>query len=267
MNLPKVSTNLKATKKFDVSKILTYGVPIGAIGISLFILVFLVWPKLNEALNIRSSNVELTTRIAALAAKIDVLATLDQSALSAKLGLSEAILPSDKFVFAFVRQIEALSLKNGVILNKVDVVPGLLGTGADVSAGGVSAAAVLTNEVAPKIQVRIAILCDYNSFINFLSGLYALPRIVSVGDLSVTNSASTAGGSSTLSASMVVNAYYKPLPSKLGSIETPVSNLKPDEVEILSRAAVFLESSGSATPDPNEVPSVPTGRSDLFSPF
>lgn len=268
MNLPNVSNNLKTTKRFDVSKVFTYGVPAGAIGISLFILVFLVWPKLTEALAIRSSNTELTTRISALSAKIAILNSIDQSALSSQLGLSEAILPSDKFVFAFVRQIESLSSKNGVILNKVDVVPGFLNTG-DIPEGAAPAvgATVLTNEPAPKIQIRIAVLCDYNSFINFLTSLYALPRVSGIKDLSVNNSGNSTGESATLSVSMVVDAYYKTLPSQLGSVESPVSNLMPEEVEILSRASVSPESSGSATPNANEVPLVPTGRSDLFAPF
>ncbi len=269
MNLPNVSTNLKATKSFDVTKVFTYGVPAGAIVISLFILVFLVWPKLTEALAIRSSNTELTARISALSAKISILSSMDQSLLSSQLGLSEAILPSDKFVFAFVRQIESLSARNGVILNKVDVVPGLLSSsGGDVVAvGAVPSGTVLTNEAAPKIQIRISLLADYNSFINFLSSLYASARVVGIKDLSVTSSANSSGGSSTLSISMVVDAYYKNLPSKLGSLESPVESLKPEEVEILSRAVVSPESTGSATLNFDDVPSVPTGRGDLFSPF
>ena len=58
-----------------------------------------------------------------------------------------------------------------------------------------------------------------------------------------------------------MDAYWQPLPSELGSIESPIGVLTDDEQKLLRNVQAEV-----LKPPPN-VPIVPTGKTDLFSPF
>jgi Tfp pilus assembly protein PilO len=259
MNLPNVSTNIKVAKGVDVSKITTYGAPLGAIAVSIIILLFIVWPKMTQALQMRAANEELASRVEALVAKVQLLSSLDKVQLDSQLGSSEQLLPSDKSVFTFVRQVEAAAGQNGVLLNKVDVAPGSLSGGDPQSAP----AAGNISDPAPKVQVKVALTSDYRSFINFLTSIYSIARVVGIRDLTIATTTS-AGGSSALRSSLVIDAYWKSLPTQLGSVESPIELLSTREEDVLKRAKA---AEVSQTAPPAVVPSVPSGKSDLFAPF
>lgn len=267
MNLPSVSANtsLKIGKVLDFSKISTFGAPIGAIAISVLILLFVVWPKLTEALRLRSTNAELEVRSLALAQKAQFLGTLDKFELDTQLGAAELILPSEKDVFSFVRQVESAASANGVLLTKVDAAPGQLSPIDEVAPAAASAPGTVVDP-APKIQVKVSMTSDYASLLNFLKTIQSVSRVTGIRDLTISSGASEQ--SAVLSSSLVIDAYWKPLPSELGSIEAPVEALTEAEKLILGRVDYQLsEGSESAAPLPAIVPSVPVGKTDLFAPF
>lgn len=260
MELPGISANLghlKLGRGLDFAKISTMGVPLGAIGISIIILLLVVWPKLSEALRLRASNEQLATQAEALSLKAQTLSSLDEVALHSQLGSSEQILPSDKAVFAFVSQVELAAARNGVLLNKVDVAPGSL-TG---DSGDVTPKAGETADAAPKVQIKASLTSDYKSFLNFLVSMYSVSRVIGIRDFTISSGAAEEGVA-TLRSSLVMDAYWKALPTQLGSIESPVENLTKEEEEILKRAKAAEVSSPPAV-----VPTVPVGRPDLFAPF
>lgn len=260
MELPEISANLnnlKIGKGVDLGRLTTLGAPIAAIGVSLAILLLVVWPKFSEALRLRASNSELVTRVESLSNKVQILSTLDKVELDSQLGSAEQILPSDKGVFPFVRQVEEAASRTGVLLNKVDVAPGSL---SGDSADSVPKAGE-TVEAAPKIQVRISITSDYSSLLSFLENMYSISRVIGIKDLTISSGA-VADEPSVLRTSLVIDAYWKALPTELGSIETPIQTLSEAEGEILDRAEAAQVSAPPAV-----VPTVPTGRPDLFAPF
>jgi len=260
MNFPNVSANLKVGKGIDVSKITTFGAPIGAIGVSFIILLLVVWPKLTEALKLRASNVELASRVESLAVKVQLLSSLDKVQLDSQLGSSEQLLPSDKSIFTFVRQVETAAARNGVLLNKVDVAPGAL---ADDGSTKQAPQAGVVVDAAPKVQVKVAMTSDYKSFLNFMSSIYSISRVIGVRDLTLSSGSGT-GEAAALRTSLVIDAYWKPLPTQLGSIESPIENLSTKEEDLLKRAKA---AEVNESIPPAVVPTVPTGRSDLFAPF
>jgi len=73
--------------------------------------------------------------------------------------------------------------------------------------------------------------------------------------------ASSQQDGSQLRANFSVNGHWKALPATLGSIESPVTVLTTEEVNLLTKvkAPEIIK-----TP---EVPQVPVGRGDLFTPF
>ena len=261
MDLPHMTGGVKATK-IDTSGLAVFGMPALAIGVSILIAFFVVWPKFSQALSLRAANSELTVRVEALDLKADVLASLDRSELETQLALSEQLLPSDKGAFVFVRQIENAAATSGVFLDRVDLVPGNLKTD---DTGENSPPVVGDNakpSISPSLQVRVSTTSNYSSLISFLGTLFSISRVTGINELTIA-SESDDEGVSALKATFVIDAFWRPLPSQLGSIESAVSTLSASELEVLANARI-LESGGGATP---VVPQVPTGRADLFSPF
>ena len=125
MNLPSISTN-KSFTGLDFGKAQTVFAPVGAVIVSLAVLAFVVWPKFNQALSIRTENEQLVSRISLLSDKVKILESLDKTVLDRQVISSERLLPSDKATFAFVRQIETIASTSGTVLNKVEVAPVLL---------------------------------------------------------------------------------------------------------------------------------------------
>ena len=261
MNLPgSVSANLKIARGVDVSRITTFVAPIFGIIVSVLVSFLIVYPKISEALRLRASNEELAIRVGTLAAKAQFLSGLDKVLLDTQLGAAEALLPSDKSPFVFIREIESAAGANGVVLNKVDIAPGPLSTTSALAPAPPAPGAV--SEPAAKIQVRVSTTSTYGSLLGFLSRLYGLSRVVGIRDLTI--AAGSADQPSALRGSMVVDAYWKSLPTDLGSVEAPVESLTAVEAEVLKR--VKAPEAGAAAPS-GAVPSVPTGRPDLFAPF
>lgn len=251
LTLPKIA-GLQASRGLSVIA------PIGGIVVSLIVLAFIVWPKYAEIKELRSANVELTNRATSLEAKVDVLATLDASVLEKQLAASQALLPSDKDVFILIRQVENAAASTGVVLSKVEVVPGSINeidsTGAVPQAG----APVLDASSALQVQVRLSITSGYASLLSFISKMYSGARVINVDDITI---ATASSGESQVRTAFSVDAYWQPLPIDLGSIEKPVSPLTDSEVELLNTVG---EQGVSSVPT---VPEVPLGRSDLFAPL
>ena len=269
MNLPNISA-LKLGTGFDTSRITTMAAPIGAMIVSVLVLIFIVWPKITGVLALRSANEDLAVRTQNLASKVQILSSLDKVELTSDVGYAEQLLPSDKGVFSIIRQVELSAGSSGVVLNKVDVTPGSLNQD-DTSSAAVGNAAQQgaksgeTVDSAPKIQLKVAITSDYSSFLNFLANISSIVRVISIRDLTLSSSSSP-GETAPLRTNVVINAYWKPLPTKLGQVESPVSKLTDSELARLAKAKNAAVENPIAASS-SAVPQVPTGRSDLFAPF
>lgn len=270
MNLPTLPA-LGTLVKFDFSRIQTVFAPAGAVVVSFLVLVLVIWPKFGKALATRTENKQLETRILLLSDKVAVLESLDKNVLDAQLVAAERLLPSDKAVFSFVRQVEAAASASGVVLTKVDAAPGAVSPGGTTAQTGASQTGVQSTapaggevgEVAPKIQVKTALTGDYKSLVNFIKKIADLARVSSIRDLTIASTSSE--GAAPLRSTMVVDAFFRVLPKELGSIESSVEPLSQLELEILTRIMQIAVSEPSAS-----LPVVPVsegGRSDLFTPF
>lgn len=256
MNLPTVAIP-KVSEGLEVRG-LTLIAPIGAILASLLILFLIVWPKYNQIKELKVSNDDLSARAQSLEEKAVILASLDETTLEQQLAAAEAMLPSEKEVFTFIRQIETAVGSTGVLLGRVEVVTGTINDGGNLSvpppAAGDPGLGLVS--VAPKVQARLSITSSYSSLLQFLSSMYNAARVVTIDDLTI---ASSSGAQ--IRASVTVDAYWKPLPVDLGSIEKVVVRLNEGEIALLD--SVVSEDLSSQP----SVPEVPLGRSDLFAPL
>ncbi len=239
------------------------------IAICIAVIIFVIWPKFNEVMKLRSENVHLDQRAKALEDKVSLLSGISQQQLEDKFILAERLIPSDKSVFSMVAQVEKAASNSGVILNKLDLVPGSVNdpnaaaSDTIVSSTGVSGESGSIGVNTPRIQIRVTITSDYQSVLRFLSAVMASHRAVSVTDLSIGSDVSSSGtGGGSLRTTMVVNAFWKPIPKELPAIETPIADISEAEEKLLDKIANTIEATVSA-----DVPKVPLGRPDLFAPF
>ena len=259
VTLPKIG-GLETFKGFALAA------PIAGILAWLVVIGFIIWPKFGAIGELKSSNVDLESRAASLEAKVGVLSTLDSNVLEKQLAASEALLPSQKDVFVLIRQIENSASATGILLDKIDVVPGSInesesGTSEILSAPPSNAVSGLDANLipnSPKVQVRLSITSSYSSLLNFLSKMYSDARVINIEDLAVSSSGS---GESEVRSAFSIDAFWQPLPVDLGSIEKPVQGLSDAEVQLLSNVEQKGVSSEATAPE------VPLGRPDLFAPF
>lgn len=241
---------------------------VGGIIVCIFVIVFVIWPKFNEVVKLRSENTHLEERAKALQDKVNLLGGLTQQKLEDQFIQSEKLIPSDKAVFSMVAQVEKAASNSGVILDKLDLVPGSVNdqnaaaSGAVVSATGVPGDSGTLGVNTPRIQIRVSITSDYQSLLRFLNSLLASHRAVAVTDLAIGSGTAASGGGSSIKSTMVVNAFWKPVPRELPAIETPIVDITEAEAKLLDKIGNTLEATASA-----DVPKVPLGRPDLFAPF
>lgn len=256
---------LKITGRLELGKTMSLASPVLAIGVSILISLFVVWPKFSEVLRLRAANEQLEIRSGALQEKAQTLQSLDRELLEKQLVAGEQLLPSDKGVFTLVAQIERAAAASGVILSRVEVSPGSIdGTFDDKpAAGGTSgkgsggATDGTEADASPKIQLKVSVESNYKSFLQFLGNMLSISRVVSVKDMAISSAADTGQ----IKVSLTVDAFWQALPKDLPSIETPIEKLTDSELARLEQ----IQETGLVTAP--IVPSVPLGRSDLFAPF
>lgn len=239
------------------------------IAVCLIIIVMVVWPKFNEVVRLGAENEKLKERASMMAEKSQVLSGLSYDELEDQLIKAERTLPSDKAVFSMISKVERAARDAGVILDKIDLVPGAV-KGEEPGAGQIGGTNVpggvqggdlgLVGSDTPRLLIKAAITGDYRATLTFLNNLDLSARLVSISDLSIARSDGTSGG---LRSSMTVNAFWKPLPKELPSLESPVEQITEVQAKILESAKAPIEASGSST----IVPQVPIGRTDLFATF
>jgi len=253
----------KAESNLDIAKYLSLAVPVVSVLVSFAVLLMIVWPKFSEALQIKKSNTEFVQKADSLKQKAVILASLDKAELEEQVVAAQQLLPSDKNVFLLISQIEKAAAGSGVLLNRVETTPGSVGAvSAGQSASPAPSGAGVQTEIAPSVKVSVSLTSGYSSLLQFLNNTLTLPRVISISDLSI--SASSSEGSAQLKASMSIIAYYKQLPTDLGSIEAPISELSGSEKAKLKQ---IIDTGLASTPSVTEVPQVSVGRADIFAPF
>jgi Tfp pilus assembly protein PilO len=163
-----------------------------------------------------------------------------------------------------VGQIERSAAASGVLLSRIEVAPGSLSESLSEKPAPASSGAgegTDVGDVAQKVQLKVTLSSDYKSLLQFLNNMLSLSRVITIRDLSVSAASSSSGESSQIRISLTFDAYWKPLPKQLASIESPIAELTPSESARLEN----VQLTGFVTPP--TVPEVSKGKPDLFAPF
>src|SRR4030042_2404918 len=113
----------KIKRPNDYSKILALAVPVGSIIASVIIFTLIIWPKINEIMELKKTNAELALRAERIEQKVEILKGLDPNILEEQLEASEQLLPTNNNIFSFLKQTEDMAAVSGVLLGKVEVAP------------------------------------------------------------------------------------------------------------------------------------------------
>lgn len=262
MNLPAV-TIPKNGISVGISKYLPFAMPTLSIAVAILVAYFVIWPKFGEVLSMRTTNKQMDVQAAQLEEKALTLNVFSQDkvSLEKQLAQAERLLPSTNGVFLVLREIELAAASSGILLEKTDVDAKSLSTEQKGPAApdqpGKNASAV--SNLSPSVVIKLSLTGGYKSFLQFMGSLYNNSRVVSIDDLTLSSSAQSS--SSVVRAAITINAFWKPLPKDLGSIDKPVDKLSGAENSRLSAVEAVQTATASA------VPRVPLGRSDLFAPF
>lgn len=275
MNLPTLSVGAKSKAEhssLDLSKFLVFAPSVLAIAASFLIAFFVVWPKFNEVLKLNETNKTLEGTSVTLRTKADDLSKIDVSKLKTQLTAAELLMPSDKSIFTFIRQVEDIRNRSGVVITNLSV--GSVGQfNSDASKSGTDstqtnapaapppAAATVDADVAASgasvVEMKVSVTSDYKSVLQFLNDLYGMARVTTVKDLTF---ASSAEGQ--LSTNMTISSLWQSLPTDLPAIEAPLPTITKSDTDLLARVDSSQETSASVV-----VPDLPKGRPDIFSKF
>ena len=221
MNLPAITVP-KSGVSLGLGKYLPFVMPVGAILVSVVVAYFVIWPKFSEVLAMRTSNQQLDVQAAQLEEKARSLGVLaqDKLKLEKQLGQAEQLLPSDDGVFLILTQVENAAISSGVLIDKMDVNAKSLNSGkagapASSQAPDKSGTSSVSG-VSPKVELKVSLTGGYKSFLQFLGSIYLGSRVISIDDLTLTSS------SGVVRSSLSIDAFWKPLPTDLGSVDKPI---------------------------------------------
>ena len=108
MNLPSLTVGAGTKTENSLAaagKFLIFAPSILAIVVSILVGFIVVWPKFNEVQGLKVSNKTLEETSVKLNEKASTLSGFDQSKLKTQLKSAEFLLPSEKNIFPFIRQI------------------------------------------------------------------------------------------------------------------------------------------------------------------
>lgn len=253
-----------STKSAELGKFIGFIIPVGAILISFGVAFFVVWPKFNEVLKLKETNVQNVEISKKLEEKVTKLTSLDAVKLTEQISSADKLLPSDKGTFTFISQIENTAGASGVVISSLSVVPGFVGNSNSKTSAvaGSPAPPPSKDNIDPpdvsKVSVKMTLTSDYRGLIAFLMNIYSQPRVVAIKDLAVASQGTTGQ----VSTSFTLDSYWQPMPTELPSVESPVIEITKDEEAMLAKV-----SDNAATATLTDYSNIPVGRTDLFAPF
>ena len=210
------------------------------VGISSLVLIFLVLiPQISKLISNNSSLTEVQKQSKFLEVKAQDLQDLDEIQLQKDLNLSLNALPSSKDYLEVIALIQSLLPQTDFSLQS------LLFGQADSASSSKSYFTVKLELTGPKSSV--------NQLLTSIESTYRPMRVASI-------ETSTPKQDSPLTNTVILlNVYYSPLPTTLGSTQQPLPKLSDKDKELVSTLARFVTTTPATSVD-----NTPRGRSDPF---
>jgi Tfp pilus assembly protein PilO len=221
--------------------------PAAAVVISLLAFSLLIVPTLNDAVNLKSETDNNGDKAKNLDQKLTTLKAANKDKLNDDLSKLEAALPSDKDVAGFLTNINQDASSAGASVSSVQLVP--------VSSVASSTAGAVVNTSKNVLEFNITVTGGYPNVRGFLTRIETTRRVMSVKTVGLTSS------DNKLSASLVIDTYYEPLPLIVSGNSDSLSARTAAQDKIFSDI-----DNRTGTAPPITTPNA-SGRGDPFSGF
>ena len=220
-------------------------------------LIFGIVPSVKKIIDIRNNSVALVKTIQILRTKINILESKDESTYRDQLSQLVAAVPGDKSLPTVFATLDGLSAQSGVLLT--DFTLSKLGSIASESATRQSSEERQLG--SNLLSFSITVSGSYDQVYTFLSLVNNVRRFFRVNNFNISYE-DTSG----ISVHMGMDAFYSPISSAVGAVDSPLDPLSAKEEDLITKISQmpYLAQSALLQTPAAQLPSTP--RSTLFSP-
>lgn len=225
----------------------SYLIPILVLAIIFVTSLVFLKPKIVGLSQIQKKNSVERKKLAQLSQKVASLEGLDLNELTTKSDTLLKILPAEKDVPNFMATLKVLSQQTNVTLKTLKMDPGGISTD--------SAQPKKEEKGLPFITISLIVRGDSEEIKEFAQKVENVIPLMRITTLSLSNKEDNF-----TEASIVLNAYFLPLPQNIGQLEQPISLITQEE-ESTYQSLFGLTSAATES----GFPEVSSGRENPFS--
>lgn len=201
-----------------------------------FGVIFAVIPGVQATIALYERLSTLEKEYGSLSTKLSFLKSLQEENLRDQLVMLVSAIPQDKSVPSIFSTLEGLAQQSGVSIGEINLTsPGSLATG---SAGRQMTSGKKIG--ASTLPFSLGATGTYDQIRSFVSSVNQVKRL-----FDVTSFEFSIGSEGVTRVSLSFLAFYQPLPTKVGSVEAPLTSLTPREEEVLAKLIKYPDFSSS----------------------
>ena len=216
-------------------------------------------PLIHKTIDVNAEQKIHAEAVDVLKQKITVLQSINEDEIRGNLQTLLSAIPSDKSLATLFSTLDGLSTQTGISIEDVSLArPGSLAT-ASATRLTVAERAIGSNILPLSIHVS----GTFDHIQNFLTTSINIRRLFRVQSFDISFLQNGTPSASLLTATIVMEAFYSPIPSSIGAVNQPLPELTPSDIDTISKVAamklltpaasspVFPNgSSGGVKPDP-----------------
>ena len=210
---------------------------------------FGIIPLVFKTIDVNTQQQTHTAAVDVLKQKITALQSINEDEIRGNLQTLLSAIPSDKSLATLFSTLDGLSAQTGVSIEDVSLArPGSLAT---ASATRLSAAErAIGSNILP---ISIHVSGTYDHIQEFLTTSIKIRRLFRVQSFDISFLQNGTPSASMLAATIVMESFYSPMPSSIGSVNQPVSGLTPSDIDTISKIAAMklLTPAASSPVSPN----------------
>lgn len=216
--------------------------------------IFAVIPGVRVTQDLYENLKRTNKDIEILSGKLRILEGIAEEDIRDNLLMMLSGIPGEKSIPTIISTVEVLGNQTGVSIIDMSLVnPGSLATGA-----ATRQSAAEKKFGASAIPFMLTVSGTYDQIRAFVSKVNTVKRIFDVTSFEL-----NIGSNGQTQARVSLTAFYQPLPEKVGSVQTPVTILTPNQEKILAKVALYPDISHLSIQ--TLTPSVSGGKRDPFA--
>lgn len=237
-------------------------ISVGVLIISGLGFLFGVVPLVKKTIELNKESRALSQEVDVLKNKVSVLQSIDEGAMKNDLQALLSAVPSDKSLSSLLGTLDSVTAKTGVSAGNFSL--SKLGSLATASSQRLNIdEKTVGSNIVPFTMNISGTLDQVRDFLATSVSVRRLLRIRSFEVSFVKTDTESTGSAIGASAHMAMDAFYSPLPTSIGSIGQPLSDLTGEERDLVSKVVgmpLFVPPSSPLPP-----PALGPAKSDPFS--